>query len=205
MLVKVCGIANKEILHRIDEMNIDFMGFIFYSKSKRFVGGKLSAEQVISIPNHIKKVGVFVNEKKEKILEIVATYQLDIVQLQGDESTSFVKKLSKEIPVIKAFRIDETFDFSSLTGFEDTSIYFLFDTKDSLYGGTGKKFNWQLLQNYQGNTPFLLSGGITPSDAERILEISHPKCVGIDINSGFEKEPGIKNIDQIKEFLNQIK
>lgn len=205
MLVKVCGISDPEFIDQIDELTIDFTGFIFYPTSKRFVGDKLSAEQLKSIPNHIKKVGVFVNERKEHIFDIVENYQLDLVQLHGEESASYLKTISKNVPVIKAFRIDESFNFSSLTGFEDASTYFLFDTKGRLYGGTGKKFNWQLLQKYQGNTPFLLSGGITPSDAEIINELSHPKCVGIDINSGFEKQPGIKNIVQIKEFLNQIK
>lgn len=204
MLIKVCGIADTELLHRIDEMHIDFMGFIFYPKSKRHVEGKLSAEQIQPIPESIKKVGVFVNEDIETIFQISKHYSLDFVQLHGNEDASFVGNISKEIPVIKAFRIDETFSFEETLPFESSCTYFLFDTRDKLYGGTGKKFDWQLLKKYNGKTPFLLSGGIYPDDAARINQINHPKFTGIDINSGFEKEPGIKNIGQIKKFLNQI-
>ncbi|MCB2206841.1 MAG: phosphoribosylanthranilate isomerase [Bacteroidetes bacterium] len=204
MLVKVCGIANSEFIHRINEMRIYFTGFIFYPKSERYAAKKLSEEQIKSIPGHVKKVGVFVNENMESILRTIKRYQLDFVQLHGDENISFVKVISKKIPVIKAFRLDEEFDFEQLSDFENYCSYFLFDTKDKLYGGTGKKFNWEILQKYSGNTPFLLSGGISPGDAENIHKIHHPMCKGIDINSGFETEPGIKNIDQIKEFLNQI-
>ena len=204
MLVKVCGIANPEFLHRIDEVSIDLIGFIFYPESKRFMANKLSAEQINSIPKHIKKVGVFVNENIDIILRTIKRYQLNFVQLHGDENNSFVKIISKKIPVIKAFRLDEEFDFEQLSDFENYCSYFLFDTKDKLYGGTGKKFNWEILQKYSGNTPFLLSGGISHGDAEKINKIHHPKYKGIDINSGFETEPGLKNIDQIKVFLNQI-
>jgi len=204
MLIKVCGIANPEFLHRIDEVHIDLIGFIFYPRSNRFVGDKLSAEQIQSIPKRIKKVGVFVNEGIETILQTSKRYSLDFIQLHGNEDTSFAGKISEEIPVIKAFRIDESFDFEKTRPFENICSYFLFDTKDILYGGTGKKFDWQLLEIYKGKTSFLLSGGISPDDAARIKHISHPKCAGIDINSGFEIEPGIKNIDQIKKFLNRI-
>jgi phosphoribosylanthranilate isomerase len=204
MLIKVCGIANSEFLHRIDEMHIDFMGFIFYPKSKRYVESKLMAEQIQTIPKSIKKIGVFVNEDIKNVLQTTKRYALDFVQLHGDEDVSFVKNLSGEIPVIKAFRVDENFDFDETRLFENICTYFLFDTKDKLYGGTGKKFDWQLLERYKGTTIFLLSGGISPDDASRINQISHPKFAGIDINSGFETEPGIKNIDQIKNFINQI-
>lgn len=204
MFVKVCGIANTEFLHRIDEMRLDFIGFIFYPKSKRFMEGILSVEHIESVPKHIKKVGVFVNEDIENILQLSKIYSFDFVQLHGNEDASYAIKISKEIPIIKAFRIDESFDFAETLPFENICAYFLFDTKDTQFGGTGKKFNWQLLQNYEGNTPFLLSGGISPDDIERINQFNHPKCVGIDINSGFETEPGIKNIDQINHFLNQI-
>ncbi len=204
MLVKVCGIANLEFLHRTDEIHIDFMGFIFYPKSKRYMEGKLTAEQIQSIPESIKKVGVFVNEDMENILQTSKQYSLDFIQLHGYEDAIFVNRLSKEIPIIKAFRIDESFKFEETLPFESTCNYFLFDTKDKLHGGTGKKFNWQLLEKYKGKTPFLLSGGISPDDAGIIKQLNHHKFAGIDINSGFETEPGIKNLDQIKKFINQI-
>jgi phosphoribosylanthranilate isomerase len=204
MLIKVCGIADPEFLQQIDDMNINLIGFIFYPLSKRYMEGKLTAEQIHAIPKSIKKVGVFVNEEIKNILHTTKRYALDFVQLHGDEDVSFVKNLSGEIPVIKAFRVDENFDFDETLHFENACYYFLFDTKDSLFGGTGKKFDWRLLEKYKGKTSFLLSGGISPDDVARIKQISHPKCAGIDINSGFETEPGVKNIDQIKNFINQI-
>lgn len=204
MLIKVCGIADPEFLHQIDDIYIDFIGFIFYPASKRYVEGKLTAEQIQSIPKRVKKVGVFVNENIENILQTTKRYFLDFVQLHGNENVSFVKNLSEKIPVIKVFRVDENFDFEQTRPFGNICSYFLFDTKDKLYGGTGKKFDWQLLEKYKGKTSFLLSGGISPDDAARINLLNHPKFAGIDINSGFEKEPGIKNIDQIKKFLNRI-
>ena len=204
MIVKVCGIADQEFLHRIDEIQINFIGFIFYQKSKRYIVDKIPADQILSIPKHIKKVGVFVNEEIENIIDISNNYHLDLIQFHGDEDVSFVNQLSKIIQIIKAFRIDKDFEFEKLTPYESVCTYFLFDTRDQLYGGTGKKFNWELLQKYKGNTPFLLSGGITPKDTQQIIEFKHPMFMGIDINSGFETKPGVKNINQIKIFLNHL-
>ena len=204
MLVKVCGIANPEFIYQIDDIPINLIGFIFYPASKRFVANKLSTKLINSVPEHIKKVGVFVNEKEERILNIADKYQLHFVQLHGDEDASFVKNISQKLHVIKAFRINEAFNFEPLTSFDDHCSYFLFDTKDKLYGGTGKKFNWDILHKYAGNTPFILSGGITPDDVKNIKQIKHPKFLGIDINSGFETAPGKKNIPQIQSFLNQL-
>ena len=204
MLVKVCGIADQEFLHRIDEIQIDFIGFIFYQRSKRYIADKIPANQILSIPKHIKKVGVFVNEEIENIIDIANHYHLDFIQLHGDEDVPFINQLSKKIKIIKAFRIDNYIEFEKLTPYESACTYFLFDTKAQQYGGTGKKFNWELLQNYKGSTPFLLSGGITPNDIKQIKEFNHPMLMGIDINSGFETKPGIKDINQIKIFLNHL-
>jgi len=204
MLVKVCGTADQEFLHRIDEMQIDFIGFIFYQRSKRCIADKIPANQILSISKHIKKVGVFVNEKIENIIDIANNYHLDFIQLHGDEDISFVNQLSKKTQIIKAFRIDKDFKFEKITPYESDCAYFLFDTRDQLYGGTGKKFKWELLQNYKGNTPFFLSGGITPKDTQQIIEFNHPMFMGIDINSGFEIEPGVKDINRIKIFLNHL-
>ncbi len=168
------------------------------------IAEKIPADQILSIPKRIKKVGVFVNEEIENIINIANHYHLDFIQLHGDEDISFVNQLSKKIQIIKAFRIDKNFEFEKLTPYESDCTYFLFDTKAQQYGGTGKKFNWELLQNYKGNTPFLLSGGITPNDIQQIKEFNHPMFMGIDINSGFEIEPGIKDINQIKIFLNHL-
>lgn len=205
MLIKVCGIADPEFLRRVGELPVDFTGFIFYPESKRYVAGRLTAAQIRMLPaHHLKKTGVFVNETIENIRAAKEEYGLDIIQLHGDEDDIFTEQLAREVTVIKAFRVDEEFDFSKTNAYEKSCSFFLFDTKGKLYGGTGKKFNWELLQNYTGRTPFLLSGGITPEDAGNIHQFRHPAFAGIDINSGFEQSPGIKDIQRIKKFLNQI-
>lgn len=204
MIVKVCGIANSEFIHRLDEIPVDLIGFIFYPVSGRYVINKLSADLIKSVPKHIKKVGVFVNEKLETVLKITHNYQLDYAQLHGDEDVAFVEQLAQNIKVIKAFRVHDNFNFRRLADYNGLCKYFLFDTKDKLVGGTGKKFNWDILGNYTGNTPFLLSGGITPADAEKITHMRHPMFKGIDINSGFEIEPGKKDIQQIQLFIKKL-
>jgi len=179
----------------------DYIGFILYDKSKRFV----SDFTQIEIPSSVKKVGVFVNETIEEIIEKVNQHTLDFVQLHGNETSEYCEKLAaKNIKIIKAFSVDENFDFSAIKTFEKHVSLFLFDTKGNNYGGNGIKFNWELLQNYTGKTPFLLSGGISINDAEEIKNFKHPAFLGIDINSGFELEPGLKNINEIKEFKNLL-
>lgn len=190
----------------------DFIGFIFYDKSKRFVADFPQIE----IPSTIKKVGVFVNETIEEIVERANQHKLDFVQLHGNETPEFCdechlersRKASSKMTdfgIIKAFSVDENFDFSATKPFEKCVALFLFDTKGKNYGGNGLKFNWDLLQNYKGKTPFLLSGGITKNDAAEIKKFKHPAFLGIDINSGFELEPGLKNISEIEEFKNILR
>ena len=184
----------------------DYIGFIFYAQSKRFVANFPQIE----IPSTVKKVGVFVNETIDEIIKKVNQYKLDFVQLHGDESPEYCQILrhselvSESFQIIKAFSVDEKFDFSAIKSFETVVSLFIFDTKGKNYGGNGIKFNWDLLQNYKGKTPFLLSGGITKNDAEEINKMKHPAFFGIDINSGFELEPGLKNINEIKEFKNRL-
>lgn len=175
----------------------DYIGFIFYDKSKRFVADFPQIE----IPSTTKKVGVFVDETIEEIIEKANQHNLDFVQLHGNETPEFCSTLAaKNIKIIKAFSVDENFDFSATKPFEKHVSLFLFDTKGNNYGGNGVKFNWELLQNYLGKTPFLLSGGISKNDSAEIKKFKHPAFLGIDINSGFELEPGLKNIKEIKEF-----
>jgi len=159
----------------------------------------------IEIPPSVKTVGVFVNQTIEEIAEKANNHTLDFVQLHGNETPEFCEKLAtKNIKIIKAFSVDENFDFSATKPFEKGVSLFLFDTKGNNYGGNGIKFNWELLQNYTGKTPFLLSGGISKNDSEEIKKFKHPAFLGIDINSGFELEPGLKNIKEIKEFKNLL-
>jgi phosphoribosylanthranilate isomerase len=201
MQIKVCGMRDKENISGLMTLKPDYIGFIFYDKSKRFVADFPQIE----IPSSVKKVGVFVNETFDEIIEIVKKYKLDFVQLHGDETPDYCEKLAlQNIKIIKAFSVDENFDFSAIKPFKKHVSLFLFDTKGKNYGGNGIKFNWDLLQNYKGKTPFLLSGGITKNDAEEIKKMKHPAFLGIDINSGFEIEPGLKNIKEIKEFKNRL-
>lgn len=192
---------DKENISGLLALKPDYIGFIFYAQSKRF----MADFPQIEIPSSVKKVGVFVNETIEEIIEKINKHTLDFVQLHGNESPEFCSALSaKNIKIIKAFSVDENFDFSVTKRFEKNVSLFLFDTKGNNYGGNGVKFNWELLQNYSGKTPFLLSGGISINDAEEIKKFKHPAFLGIDINSGFELEPGLKNIKEIKEFKNRL-
>lgn len=179
---------------------MDYAGFIFYEKSKRFVEGKLGP-QIIKAAKGVKKVGVFVNAHEKYILQKVKEYGLDMLQLHGEESPEFCKKLKKQIPVIKAFKIKGKTDIAETERYSGCCNYFLFDTAGKLYGGNGKLFNWKLLDNYNGNTPFFLSGGIGLEEVEELKKFKHPSWVAIDVNSKFEDAPGVKNIKKLKQFL----
>lgn len=195
MLVKVCGLRDPFQVSQIDTLS-DFIGFIYYEKSTRYVINAPTSSRAI-------RTGVFVNATIDFIQARIIEDQLDCIQFHGDETPEILSSILG-IKKIKAFGISEQFDFSKLKLFEDHVDYFLFDTKSVQYGGTGKQFNWEILEDYQGNTPFFLSGGINPSLVEKIKKINHPKFVGVDLNSGFEIAPAIKNVDQLKSFIHGI-
>lgn len=175
-------------IRAVEALNLDWMGFIFYPPSKRFVSVLPDY-----LPVKTKRVGVFVNENMETILERVALFRLDIVQLHGSESPEFCRQLGQhDIQVLKAFGIADYLPSKKIAAYEGSCDYFLFDTQTSVYGGSGRQFEWNILQNYQDNTPFLLSGGIGPDDVQTIREFTHPLCIGIDINSKFELSPAKK-------------
>jgi len=202
MKIKVCGMCDKENIQNLLVLKPDFIGFIFYKKSKRFV----TKFPEVEIPSTIKKVGVFVNETIDEVLSAVEKFQLNVVQLHGNESPTYCKLLKEaNLMVFKAFSVNDAFDFSQTEAYQAICDYFLFDTKGKDYGGNGIKFNWQILKNYKGNTPFLLSGGITKIDADEIKKMSHKLFAGIDINSGFEIKAALKNINDIKEFKENLK
>ena len=211
--VKVCGNNNAENFKEIAAIEPDYVGFIFYPKSKRFV----EDETIFSIFPNAEKVGVFVNESIENILEKVEKYKLDVVQLHGDETPNFCEELINQkhqilltdenfldFKIWKAVGIKSMEDFQQLTTYQQVVDSFVFDRKSVDYGGTGRKFDWQLLTNYQLSTPFLLSGGIQLEDAFILKNFQHPRCIGFDINSRFESEPGIKKIDEVKQFIDTI-
>lgn len=205
--IKICGMRDPaNITGVVAGSSPDYLGFIFYPRSKRFAGFRPLPEVLAVVPDSVKKVGVFVDETPETVLEVIEQWNLEAVQLHGKESPDYCHRLKiSGMVVIKAFSVDETFDFSTLEGYSQSCDFFLFDTKGLLPGGTGNKFNWQLLSNYQGDKPFFLSGGIGPDDWKAISELSHPQLLGIDINSGFEISPGWKDVESIRKFIREIR
>lgn len=205
MKIKICGMKFPENIQAVATLQPDLMGFIFYQKSPRYAE-PLDLTILNLLPKSIKKIGVFVNESLEDILTIATKYNLDGVQLHGTELVKMCKELRKAgFIVIKAFPIAEAYNFKVTKSYEGSCDYFLFDTKTDAYGGSGLKFNWGMLEEYVGETPFLLSGGIAADDSEVILKIDHPKFAGIDLNSKFEVKPGLKNVELLRGFLKEIR
>jgi len=205
MKMKICGMKIPENIKAVAALEPDLMGFIFYSKSPRYAE-PLDLVTLNSLPKSIKKIGVFVNESLEDILTIATKYNLDGVQLHGTELVMMCNELRKAgFIVIKAFPVAEAYNFKVTKSYEGACDYFLFDTKTDAYGGSGLKFNWGMLEEYVGETPFLLSGGIASDDSEAILKINHPKFAGIDLNSKFEVKPGLKNVELLRGFLKEIR
>ncbi|MDO9635258.1 MAG: phosphoribosylanthranilate isomerase [Paludibacter sp.] len=205
LLIKICGMRDSESIRQVGLLEADFMGFIFYSKSPRYVDD--SVELIISnMPPSIKKTGVFVNESEDMIMQIVKKHELHAVQLHGNESANLCKSLKdKGLVVIKAFSIFSKDDFKQTQAYERMVDYFLFDTKTPNYGGSGLQFDWNTLEAYVGVTPFFLSGGIGADDMGAIARIKHPKFTGVDLNSKFETSPGIKDYDLLNSFITKIR
>ena len=215
MNVKVCGMRQPANIEALSKLAIDYIGFIFYQKSPRYIGDDLLPwlQNNPDVLEGIKRVGVMVNFEIDSVLNYTHDYQLDYVQLHGNESPEYCREIIsfwdassvRRADLVKAFSIDENFDFERTAAYEPHCTFFVFDTKGAGFGGTGKKFDWSLLNHYQGNIPFLLSGGIDPDSAEAIKALEHPKLMGIDLNSKFESEPGVKNIADLKLFLYELK
>ena len=198
MIIKVCGMRDASNIQELEKLSINWMGMIFWPKSSRFV-----PEVPAYLPRRVKRVGVFVDASMEEIRQHVTDYQLDIIQLHGQESPAFAEAL-KPLPVIKAFNIADPEDLNQTKAYEGIVDYFLFDTKGKVVGGNGEKFDWSVLSSYQGETPFLLSGGIGPDDAEAVNSFHHPRCIGIDLNSRFEQAPTFKDITKLRKFIKQL-
>ena len=184
-----------ENIRAVEQLGIDWMGFIFWPKSSRYV-----SERPTYLPTRCRRVGVFVDAPLADVLQKVQEYGLDIVQLHGNESPEYAMKL-QGCSLIKAFNIAGPEDLVQTKAYEGIVDYFLFDTKGKSVGGNGEKFDWSVLEAYTGDTPFLLSGGIGPDDAERVRQFNHPRLAGIDLNSRFELSPGLKDITKLKHFL----
>jgi len=200
--IKVCGMKFTQNREQVEALGVDMLGYIFYSPSQRFVGetpdtGLFNSEK--------SKVGVFVNENAFEILALAKNLDFEYIQLHGKENPKTCNILKNQgLKILKAFSIDEEFKFKTTTAFEGVVDYFLFDTKTKQHGGSGKKFNWKMLDTYSGEIPFFLSGGIKPEDAQTIKSLSHPKLAGVDLNSGFEDEPGLKNIKKLTQFIYEL-
>ena len=222
MIIKVCGMRDGENIRQVAELGINWIGMIFWDKSPR---------NVTMIPTHagiipdrspihnsqfaihdFKRVGVFVDEMSQNIITNAVNFSLDLIQLHGHESPTLIRNLRHTldpdirpgIKFIKAIGVSGRNDVAAYKDYADCVDYFLFDTKCQSAGGSGEQFDWSVLDAYDGDVPFLLSGGIGPDDAARVKAFHHPKCIGIDLNSRFETEPGLKDINKLKSFLEQL-
>ncbi|MBQ8070758.1 MAG: phosphoribosylanthranilate isomerase [Bacteroidales bacterium] len=202
-LIKVCGMTLGENILEVESLGVDMMGFIFYPPSPRYV-----KEVPTYLPQKAKRAGVFVNSSIEEILNTIDSFKLDIIQLHGNETPEqcyFLRECGG-VKVMKAFGISDEESLHLSRSYEGTCDMYLFDTKASSYGGSGKKWDWSVLSSYRGKTPFLLSGGIGPDDAPALKEGKFPKTLsGFDLNSRFELSPGIKDAEKVEKFLNELK
>jgi phosphoribosylanthranilate isomerase len=204
--IKVCGLNDPHNVKEIAEAGPDFMGFIFYEGSQRFVGADPEINIFRTVPAGIRRVGVFLNEKPHKIIDLSSRYGLDMIQLHGNESPMMCLQLkSAGLTTIKTFSIDEDFNFEIVKQYMPGSDYFLFDTKSDKPGGSGKKFSWKKIGEYTLNKPFFLSGGIGPEDAALLKLLPDNGLFAVDINSRFESSPGVKDVNLVKQIINTIK
>ncbi len=203
--LKICGMKYPDNILEVGSLLPDYMGFIFWKKSARYFDGTMP-----TLPQSIKKTGVFVNASQEEIGSKVTQYDLQAVQLHGQESVAFCKELKEyfgnAIEIIKVFSVDSAFDFDQLKPFETVCDYFLFDTKGKLPGGNGTTFDWKVLENYSSKKPFFLSGGIGVDEIDLVNEIlkTDLPLFAVDLNSKFEIEPGLKNTKLLSSFKQKI-
>ncbi len=217
-IIKVCGMRDGENIRQVAALGVDWIGMIFWPKSPRNVtmipsyAGILPDRAMDMGDFKAKRVGVFVDEMPQNIITRVVNYKLDLIQLHGKETPTLIRNLRHTldpdirpgIKIIKAISVSSRDDLDATKPYEGVVDYFLFDTKCPTVGGSGQQFDWSVLAEYVGETPFLLSGGIGPDDAERIRAFHHPKCIGIDLNSRFETAPAQKDVDALRHFLSQL-
>lgn len=230
MLVKVCGMRDADNIREVSQLGVDMIGFIFYPKSPRFV--QMISSKAGIIPDYSEerielamarktaetqkqpaRVGVFVDDMPQNIVTRVYNYRLDYIQMHGNEPRETIENLratidpdiKPNIRIIKAISVSSAEDIQKYKEYAGAVDLFLFDTKCKTVGGSGEQFDWQVLQQYDGETPFLLSGGIGPEDVERLKAFQHPKCIGIDLNSKFEIEPALKDVEKLRKFLLKVK
>ena len=205
MKIKVCGNTLPQQVNALDDIGVTFAGFIFYPKSPRYMAMKIAAEKMRQLKGKIIKVGVFVNPTYEELMKTVDDYRLEMVQLHGDETPKFCDRIADYISVIKAFRLSENDSLQHMTqSYAEVCDFFMFDTLGAGYGGTGKKFDWSVLQKSPPLKPYFLSGGIEPGDENKLGDFleteAGEKLFAIDINTKFEIGPGVKDLNSIKKF-----
>jgi len=210
MRIKACGMTLPEQVNALDEIGVDLAGFIFYPKSPRYIGNKITAERMKKIGGRIAKVGVFVNMPYEELMRTVEDYRLDMVQLHGDEIPRYCEQVANYITTVKAFRMSDNDPIDwIIRPFHEATDMFMFDTLGAGYGGTGKKFDWNVLKNAAINNLFFLSGGIAPGDEEKLKNFANEevakKLFAIDINSKFEISAGVKDMTKVKEFVEGLR
>ncbi|MEI7736440.1 MAG: phosphoribosylanthranilate isomerase [Ferruginibacter sp.] len=207
MNIKVCGITQLKQLQQLDGLNIEYAGMIFVKDSPRYVGESLDKNALKNADFDLKKVGVFKNPEMIDVLDAIDEYGLDVVQLHGEESPEMCEDLSDEVEVIKVFNLNGDEDIDALVAdYDAVCDYYLFDTKvEGETGGTGKKFDWKILAKAKIEKPFFLSGGISVEDIAALKKFKHPDYFGVDINSRFEKEPGVKDMVQVLLFKKGMK
>jgi len=208
MNIKVCGITQLKQLQQLDGLNIEYAGLIFVPDSPRYVGDKLDKAAVKNADFDLKKVGVFKNPDMIDVLDAIDDYGLDVVQLHGEESPEMCEDLSSEVEVIKVFNLKGDEDIDVLVAdYDAVCDYYLFDTQsaDGITGGTGQQFDWKILAKAKIEKPFFLSGGLSVDDIAKLKKFKHPDYFGVDINSRFEKEPGVKDMGQVLLFKQGMK
>ena len=204
--IKVCGMKVPDNIKAVSGLKPDLMGFIFYPPSKRFIGLDFEKNHLNSVSKSVIKTAVFVNASIDEVLEFAKLYEMQAVQLHGNETPEFCQQVKDAgFVTIKAFGVDDGFDFATLIPYENQVDLFLFDTKTEQHGGSGKTFNWKVLQNYKLEKPFMLSGGISLDNLDEVLELKHPQFYGLDINSKFEIEPGLKDVELLTKAFEKIK
>ena len=203
MKIKICGMCEGNNIEVVAALHPHYMGFIFYPTSPRFVGDDFVMPSAID--KTILKVGVFVNASADEILKLVEKYNLDFIQLHGIESPDDCQAIrDRGYQVIKAFAINEHFDFSSTAEYAEVCDFFLFDTKGKHYGGNAQSFNWDLLQKYKGDKPYFLSGGLTLNNISEALSLTDARIHALDFNSGLELSPGLKDLEKVEEAKHQL-
>jgi phosphoribosylanthranilate isomerase len=205
MKIKICGLTEKQNLLDVLFLQPDYIGLNFYPGSSRFAGDNKTLTFLMHAITGTCKTGVFVNEQQEIIQETVNTYNLDCVQLHGDERPVACAAINVSKPVIKAFQMIPDFDFKQLHDYVGSCAYFLFDSPSAGYGGSGQSFDWSVLHNQEIPLPFFLSGGIGLNHVTQLKNFKHDQLMGVDINSKFEDSPGVKNINDLKAFIHEIR